>query len=64
MAFLSEETAGEAPVDAQSGTLLHFHQRMGHLAYDSIERMAKDPASGIVITDRRRLTCLSCAEGK
>ena len=26
--------------------------------------MAKDPASGIELTDRRRLTCLSCAEGK
>ena len=26
--------------------------------------MARDPASGIVITDRKRLTCISCAQGK
>ena len=45
-------------------SLLHFHQRLGHLAYDSIERMAKDPELGIKLTDTKRPTCISCAQGK
>uniref|UniRef100_A0AAV1TEW2 Integrase catalytic domain-containing protein n=1 Tax=Peronospora matthiolae TaxID=2874970 RepID=A0AAV1TEW2_9STRA len=64
MAILAEEGAAESSFGVQSGTLMHFHQRLGHLPFDTVERMAKDPASGIKLTDRRRLTCLSCAEGK
>lgn len=29
--------------DVQEGTLHHSHARLGHLAYDAIERIAKDP---------------------
>ena len=29
-----------------------------------IERMAKDPSSGIVLTNRKRPTYISCAQGK
>ena len=50
--------------DPQEGSLHHFHLRLGHLAYDTVERLAKDPASGIKLTDRRRPNCLTCAEGK
>lgn len=47
--------------DAQLGSLLDFHLRFGHLAYDTVELMASDPASGIRLTDRNRPTCLACA---
>ena len=45
----------------QNGSLIEFYRRFGHLHYDSIERLAKDPASGIEITDPRRENCLTCA---
>ncbi|CAI5736696.1 unnamed protein product [Peronospora farinosa] len=64
MAILFDEAMADSTSDTQSGTLTQFHQRLGHLSYDTVERMAKDPASGIKHTDRRRLKCLSCAEGK
>jgi hypothetical protein len=57
-----EQDVGET--DVQEGTLLDFHRRFGHLAFDTIKRMAQDPRSGIRITDRRRANCLTCAEGK
>ena len=50
--------------DVQEGTLHQFYARLGHLAYDTIERLAKDPRSGIKITDHLRPNCLTCAEGK
>ena len=50
--------------EAQHGTLMHFHARFGHLAYDTIERIARNPESGIVLTDNVRKNCLTCAEGK
>ncbi|CAI5719932.1 unnamed protein product [Peronospora farinosa] len=50
--------------DVQKGTLHHFHARLGHLAYDTIEKLAKDSRSGIAITDHSRPNCLTCAEGK
>nr|CCA27604.1 putative retroelement pol polyprotein [Albugo laibachii Nc14] len=54
----------DVQIDVQEGTLHHFHARLGHLAYDSIEKLAKDPRSGIKITDHTRPNCLTCAEGK
>ena len=48
----------------QEGTLLHFHQRFGDLAFDTIERMAREPASGIRLTSNKRAACVSCMEGK
>ncbi|KAE8889749.1 hypothetical protein PF005_g14858 [Phytophthora fragariae] len=47
--------------DVQRGTLVEFHQRLGHLNYDAVERIARDPISGIELTDRRRVNCLTCA---
>ena len=41
-----------------------FTKRLGHLGYDAIERMAMNSASGIIITDRSRPTCVSCTEEK
>ena len=65
MAIVADKNGvADSSSDMQQGTLTHFHQRLGHLSYDTVERMAKYPASGIQLTDRRRPTCLSCAEGK
>uniref|UniRef100_A0AAV1T532 Integrase catalytic domain-containing protein n=1 Tax=Peronospora matthiolae TaxID=2874970 RepID=A0AAV1T532_9STRA len=54
----------EVSQDVQRGTLMHFHRRLAHLNYDTILRMAKDPASGIQLTDETRENCLACAQGK
>ena len=64
MAAIESVTAGDFADDVQEGTLLHFHHRFAHLAFDTIERMARDPASGIRLTIHRRMACVSCMEGK
>lgn len=66
MAALDEEAHSEKdlPPDVQQGTLVAFHKRLGHLNYDSVERLARDPSSGIALTDHKRVNCLTCAEGK
>ena len=48
MAAIESGTAGDVADDVKEGTLLHFHHRFAHLALDTIERMARDPASGNV----------------
>lgn len=45
-------------------TLTGFHARFGHLALDTIERMVKDPASGIKISHHERKPCMVCTEEK
>ncbi|KAE9174481.1 hypothetical protein PF004_g26649 [Phytophthora fragariae] len=66
MAALSQELTEPVEVsgDVQKGTLLEFHKRLAHLNYDSVERLAKEPSSGIYLTDHKRVNCLTCAEGK
>ncbi|GMF44999.1 unnamed protein product [Phytophthora fragariaefolia] len=66
MAVLVKEVTKPADVstDVQRGRLVEFHQRMVHLNYDAVERLALDPSSGIELTDRRRVNCLACAQGK
>lgn len=53
-----------ATLDATSDTLLVSHARFDHLALDTIKRMAKDPASGIKISNHEQKHCMVCAEGK
>ncbi|GAB9477897.1 unnamed protein product, partial [Globisporangium polare] len=64
MAVLAGESAAEPSPDVQVGTLMQFHQRLGHLAFDTIELMARDPGAGIKLSDTRRVNCLTCAQGK
>ncbi|KAE9302338.1 hypothetical protein PR003_g22284 [Phytophthora rubi] len=45
-------------------TLLELHNRLGHLAFDTLERMADAPGSGVKLTSRVRLNCLICAQDK
>ena len=63
MAIITHETSDESVKEMQSGSLYHFHQRLGHFGYDEVEWMAKDPAPGTKNKDRSRPTCVSCAEG-
>ena len=50
--------------DVHYGSLLHFHRRLVHLCYDTIVKMARDPASGLKLTDTKRVNCLACAQRK
>jgi len=52
------------PAKDHEDSLMNFHIRLGHLCYDSVERLAKTPGSGIKLTDRSRPQCLTCANGK
>ncbi|KAG3067048.1 hypothetical protein PI125_g23741 [Phytophthora idaei] len=45
-------------------TIVELHERLGHLMYDTVEKMVDDPRSGVVLTDRKRANCLTCAKGK
>ena len=64
MADLEVDVTVEQKRDVQVGSLVHFHQRFGHLAYDTIVRIARDPDSGIELTDQRRMACVTCMESK
>uniref|UniRef100_A0AAV1T191 Integrase catalytic domain-containing protein n=1 Tax=Peronospora matthiolae TaxID=2874970 RepID=A0AAV1T191_9STRA len=61
---LEAHSAEASADDAHEATLLHWHQRLGHLAFDTIVRMARDPASGIKLSSDKRMACVSCMEGK
>ena len=37
----------ESDSDVHCVTLMSFHRRLGHLCFDTIVKMANDPASGI-----------------
>ena len=50
--------------DVHEDSLLHWNQRLGHLAFDTIECMERDPVSGIRMTRMKRMACMSCLEGK
>ena len=58
------EPSEESNQDVHEDTLMNFHRRLGHLNYDAILRLAKDPSSGLKITDDTRQNCLTCAQGK
>ncbi|KAE9048491.1 hypothetical protein PR002_g427 [Phytophthora rubi] len=64
MSAVIDESSGVQKESVQHDTLMGFYGRFGHLAYDTIERIAKDPASGIAITSHERSRCTTCAEGK
>ena len=51
-------------VDAHMGSLKQFHLRFDHLAYDTIQRMAQDPASSIKLMNKIRPVCVTCAQAK
>ena len=50
--------------ETQPSSLYDLDRRLGHLNYDAVEKLARDPASGIILTDRHRGNCLTCTQGK
>ena len=64
MAALEARAMNADAEDVHEASLLHWHQRLGHLAFDTIERIARDPASGIRLTIKKRMACVSCLTGK
>ena len=51
IAAIDEEKNQEVDEGVHSVTLMHFHQRFGHLSYDLIERTVREPRSGIRLPD-------------
>uniref|UniRef100_A0AAV1ULP9 GAG-pre-integrase domain-containing protein n=1 Tax=Peronospora matthiolae TaxID=2874970 RepID=A0AAV1ULP9_9STRA len=64
MAALEAYSTGNNADDPHESSLLHWHQRLGHLAFDTIERMARDPKSGHRLSSNKRMAYVSCLEGK
>nr|CCA24799.1 hypothetical protein PITG_16835 [Albugo laibachii Nc14] len=54
----------ESDLNIRCGTLVESHRRLCHLFYDTIIKMARDPASGIKFSDTKRESCLACAQGR
>ena len=44
--------------------MMQFHARIGHLSFDSIESMAKEPDSGIKIACHKGSKCVTFSQGK
>ena len=63
LAALAESVNTTIP-DSQAGSQLDCHLRFAHLAYETIERMANDPESGIILTNKERPAFITCAQGK
>lgn len=59
MSALDTTRSGE-PV--QMGTLMQFHESFGQFSYNTIERLARMPESGIQLTNHIQQRCLTCAE--
>ena len=55
MAALKARAMDADADDVHEDSLLHWHQRLGNLAFDKIERMARYPASGIRLTIKKRM---------
>ncbi|DAZ97926.1 TPA: hypothetical protein N0F65_007267 [Lagenidium giganteum] len=61
---LSAFAVNEALYEVQEASLHDFHVRLGHLCSETIERLAKNPSSGIKLTDHLRPNCAACSHGK
>ena len=64
MAALEALETNDDADGAHEASVLHWDQRLGHIAFDTIERMVRDPASGIRLTRNKRMAYVSCLEGK
>ena len=64
MAVLGEEASVQVSSAVQKGSLMDFHKRFGHLNYETILKLAKDPYCAFLLTDKRREFCYTCSQGK
>lgn len=60
MAVLEEEVHSNDKV----APCTDFHNWLVPLSYDPVERLARDPSSEVALTDHKRVSCHTCAEGK
>ena len=60
MAVLEAHSADASADDANEASQMHWHQRLGHLAFDTIVCMARGPASIIKLSSNKRMECVSC----
>jgi hypothetical protein len=64
-AMLAKEDKGELHAAmVQEDTLANLHRRMGHIPYNKIIKMSKNPDSRIVITDYHKPYCFESPIGK
>ena len=56
MAALEVRAMNADADDVHEASLLNWHQQLGHLAFVTIERIARDPASGIRLTSKKRMS--------
>ena len=59
MVALEADDAIDLSRDVQVRSFLQFLQRFGHLSYDTLECIARNPESGIELSYRRRLRCVT-----
>lgn len=50
--------------EPHKATLYQIHLRLGHLSYDTIERISRQANFGIELTDHDRPHCVMCSQGK
>ena len=63
MVLTAIKETGEDP-HPHTGAPMQIHARLGHLSFNYIERMAKEPNSGINTTCHKRSNCVTCSQGK
>lgn len=59
MSALDTTRSGEL---VQMGTLMHYHEIFEQFSYNTIERLARMPESGIQLTNHIEQCCLTCVE--
>jgi hypothetical protein len=58
----AQEPTEEMP--RMKATSMEFHHMLGHLSFEKILKLAKDPRYGLEITDVKVRTCVACVQGK
>ena len=52
------------PSRKSADSLFQWHLRLGHIGFEGIKQLAKDPASGIKLTATAIEACTACLQGK
>ena len=54
----------QPPSRKSADSLFQWHLRLGHIEFEGIKQLAKDPASGIKLTSTAIEACAACLQGK
>jgi len=52
------------PLRKSADSLFQWHLHLGHIGFEGIKQLAKDPASGIKLTSTAIEACAACLQGK